>query len=145
MKISKMLNIEVGLKPSAQTSAELDLPLSRLASGKTELGRDWLRLAPHYLQKNALQIPRTHFAIYATELSIRPFGNIATEHRVEAGEMGFRKHELLLVRKAESWKAVVVFAKYGQKKKKKRRKKVKKRSLTLSFVSGGLPSLGKRR
>lgn len=54
VKILKMLNVEVGLKPSVEICAELDLTLSRLVSGKSELGRNWVRRAPHYLQKNAL-------------------------------------------------------------------------------------------
>jgi hypothetical protein len=140
-----MQNVEVALRPSADTFAELDVTLSRLASGRSELGREWLTLAPHYLQRNALQIPKSHFSIFERELAIRPFGNIAIEQRVIPSESGFRKHELLLVRHANSWKAVVVFAKYSQKRKKKKRIKGKKQRATLSFVSGGLPSLGKRR
>lgn len=143
--IAKMLNVEVGLRPSVRTRAELDQALEELIGGRPQLGRDWLRLAPHYLQKNALEVPRSHFAIHDHELSVRPFGNIAIERRVEPTEVGFRKHELLLVRKEDCWIAVVVFAKYQGQKRKKKRKGEKKCGVQYSVVSGGLPSLGKRR
>lgn len=149
MANAKTLPVTVQLNPSAELFAELDRTLSRLANGKRELGRDWLTLAPDHALKDALHISKTHFSIYSGELSVRPFGNIATEEHVQPSEIGFRKHELLLVRKTDSWIAVVIFAKHDQertkKRKKKRKKKGKKQRPALSFVSGGLPSLGKRR
>jgi hypothetical protein len=144
LSISKMQNVEVRLNPTAEVLAELDSALVKAASGSADPRREWLRLAPHYLQRNALQLPRSHFSIFPSELAVKPFGNIPTTERIQPPASGFQKHELLLVRNAESWKAVVVFAKYAGKRKKKRKKKAKRR-LALSIVSGGLPSLGKRR
>ena len=140
-----MLNVEVRLKPCPDTFAELDLTLRRLVSGKPESTCEWLKLAPHYLQKNAVLIPPSHFSILGGALAVRPFGNIAIEGSVKPTESGSRKHELLLVRNAESWKAVVVFAKAAGKRKKKRKKEAKRDPAPVSIVSGGLPSLGKRR
>lgn len=146
MKISKMQNVELRPRISPEIAAELDRTLQWLASGRTELGREWLRLAPHYVQRNAIEIANPYFSIHQNELHVRPFGPISVEERIPAPENGFRKRELLLVRSEGGWKAVIVFAKYEGPRRKKQKGKKKKRSRGPSvLVSGGLPSLGKRR
>lgn len=113
-----------------------------------------LRLAPKFGIERALVAPGAMFTVYSDHITVRGIGELPSRSPITYRAPGLKKTHLAFVEKPKGWSAYITMKRPSRKAAAKRKKRERFHHEAAIFVtdkapaktvSGGLPSLGKKR